>query len=105
MEEVINKLLANDLKELRGLRINGVVPVHPDLINEVIAQILQPAAPAGRKTGPVSESAAVASESTSSGGSLSVDADPVALLRRHLKHFEIGVEDGRIVVNFDVRVE
>lgn len=104
MEEVINKILANDLKELRGLRINGVVPVHPDLINEVIAQVLQPAAAAGRQAGPAGESAA-ASKSASSGASLPKGTDPVALLRRHLKHLEVGVEAGRIIVNFDFRVE
>lgn len=99
MEELIKRLLANDLEALRGLRINGKVPVHPDLINEVIAQVLQPEE-APVKAGPTTESGASASGSPVPNG-----VDPVALLRRHLRHLEVGVEEGRIVVNFNVQVE
>ncbi len=99
MEELIKRLLANDLEDLRGLRINGQVPVHPNLINEVIAQALRPGPP------PVKAGPATDSGNSASGSPVPKGVDPVALLRRHLKHLEVEVEDGRIVVNFDVQVE
>jgi len=98
MEELIKKLLANDLEELRGLRINGQVPVHPDLINQVIAQLLEPEQ-GEAPTGPARQGG-----TSNAGSGASKGVNPVALARRYLNNLEVRVEDGRIIVDFDVRV-
>ncbi len=107
MNELVNKLLANNMAALEGLQISGSVPVHTDLINEVIATVLRDGLPGKEKSasptvvkaegggGPMPFTPA-----PSSGDKPKLE--PEALLQL-VKRAEVKADNGRIVFEFEVR--
>jgi hypothetical protein len=108
MNELINKLLANNMAALEGLQISGSVPVHTDLINEVIATVLKDGLPGKDKSASATETESSGSpvpftpapSSPASGDKPKLE--PEALLQL-VKRAEVKADNGRIVFEFEVR--
>ncbi len=99
MEELIKHLLDNNLRDLKGMKVSGKIPVDPAFLNELIEEWL--------RAGSTPEPGASAPSSTapaSSGSGIPVDKLP-NLIRRHVKKLELGVENGKMVLAFEFRVE
>ena len=54
MQDLINKLTANDFAALKGLRISGSVPVQDKVINELLTEFLQRSAQPTPNSAPAS---------------------------------------------------
>lgn len=101
MDELIGKLLANNMEALQGLEISGSVPVSTDLINGVIAQVLAEGLPGkSDKAAPTPAMADVPVTPKSSSAKLPLD--PNALLKL-VKRAEVKADNGKIVLQFEVR--
>lgn len=115
MEDIIQMLLANNLKDLQGLHIKGTVPVDPALINKVIDSFLKPE-PKTKKKAKKAEAATApepaprvaateTSPTSSSTAKAAPDVDYVALAQKLVKELNVGVANGKIVTNFEIRVD
>lgn len=103
MDELIKKLLSEDLAALEGLHVTGSVPVRQELINEVIATVLAEGLPTKKKADPSDAPApAPVAPISSSGGSKKVRLDPNVLLSL-VKRAEIKADDGKITFEFEIR--
>lgn len=86
MIELLRKYAANGFSDFRGLSISGQIPVKQELINEVLAEVLQMrTAPA-----PTAETAASAIDTK--------------MLLSLVKKVEVHADSGVLTVNFDLRV-
>lgn len=99
MEEIIKQLLDNNLRDLRGMKIKGKIPVDPSFLNELIAEWLDSGSNPETRTSAPSVTKEDASEPDIPLGKMP------GLIRRHLKQLELGVEDGKMVMSFEFRVD
>lgn len=99
MEEIIKQLLDNNLRDLRGMNVKGKIPIDPAFINELIAGWLDSGS--NPETG---TSAPSVTEGDASKPDIPLGKMP-DLIRQHLKKLELGVEDGKMVVSFEFRVD
>ncbi len=88
IRDLVEKHLANDLDEFKGLRISGSIPVRQELINELLAELVQNGI-AQRTTNDDMREA-----------SLFGINDALRLV----KHVEIKTSAGSITVEFELRV-
>lgn len=102
MNELVNKLLANNMAALEGLQISGSVPVHTDLINEVIATVLKDGLPGKSKSSAPASGPVAPSPSPSPSAGDKPKLEPEALLQL-VKRAEVKADNGRIVFEFEVR--
>ena len=93
MANFLDKYLANGLRDFAGLQVRGSVPVKQEILNEILAEVL--------KQG---QSDAAATEATPAAAAPPANLDPKALLR-HVKNAQVRAEDGRLDLDFEVRID
>ena len=84
MKELIEKALAGGLQELAGLELSGTIPIRQELINEVIAETLESGVP----------------EKSPDRPQVSVNT-----LLPHIKRAQISAENGKLTLQFEIKVE
>jgi hypothetical protein len=93
MEPILEFLLANDMKELEGLKISGTIPVSETLVNKVLADYV-----AQLKNGPVKAPSAKAAAARAA-----PKRDYAALLRQlEVRTLNVRFEAGKMVLNIDL---
>jgi len=92
MQDLLSRLIASGFAEFQGLNITGSVPIKQEVINELIAEVLQNA---GKSEAPP-ESAA---------GAASLPRIEASALLELIKRAEIKADDGKIILEFDIRVD
>jgi hypothetical protein len=90
VEELINRLISSDLKDLEGLKITGTIPVTERLVNEIAAEYLRDFFDRDDEPEKVDDD----DEDRPDYARL------VSLLRLH--QFNVRFEPGRMVLNIDV---
>lgn len=95
MASPFDKYLQNDLADFAGLRVSGTVPVKQEILNDLLQTVLADMKkPASADT----PTTAVTKPATSEPG-----FDPKGLVK-HVRKAEIRMEDGRLVLDFDIAV-
>lgn len=102
MNELINRLLAGNLKELSGLEVRASIPVPDDLVNGAIADLLAQAKPADVGSDAAGPAKAVAPAESPKAARPKLD--PKALLI-HVKSASIRTENGKMTLAVHVRVD
>ncbi len=97
MDELLKQLLADDMAALEGLQLSGSVPVSTDLINGVIAQVLAEGLPGSGSNAPIAATSAPVKANSSM-----PRLDPKALLKL-VKRAEVKADNGKIMLQFEVR--
>lgn len=99
MQDLINKLTANDFAALKGLRISGSVPVQDKVINELLTEFLQ------RSTQPTPPPAANPAPAPV------VSAEPPAApgiglpdILKLVKRAEVKSGEGAVTVEFEIAI-
>lgn len=89
MEELINRLIASDLKDLEGLKISGTIPVTERLVNELAADYIREF---------------FAGEAAANKPAIDPERpDYAAIIRRlRLNQFNVRFEQGRMVLHLDI---
>jgi hypothetical protein len=97
MSNPLNKHLQNAFQDFEGLHIAGTIPLREELLNEIIAHVLQEGVPA---SAPASQTPSAAPQ-TPTEPRAKVDVN--ALLQR-VKKAQVRFEEGRAVIDFEVGV-
>jgi len=92
-----DKYLANGLADFSGLRVSGSLPVKQEVLNDLLQTVLQDLS-VPKATEPAAPAAPAAPKSSSS------RVDPSTLVK-FVKKAEVRVEEGRLVLNFDLSVD
>jgi hypothetical protein len=98
MANLIDKYLANGLRDFAGLEVRGSVPVKQEVLNELLADLLQQGQAGGE------EAPATPEPPAAPGAGHAPALNPRDLLR-HVKGAQVRAEDGRLVLDFEVRIE
>jgi len=93
VNELLNRLIANDFADLDGLQLTGTLPVKEELLNEVLAELLKQ----GQQQEGSSAAAATPKAATPR-------IEPKTLLR-FVKNARVTAQEGRLTLQFDVRVD
>lgn len=91
MKDILEKHLANGLTDLKGLRLSGQLPLREELLNELLAGFLS--------SKQASDKPVPAETASSSAG-----PDLGALLRQ-VKHAQVKVEQGVVMLHFDLSID
>lgn len=86
MDELLRRLAANGFAELEGLHINGSIPVRQDLVNEIIAAMLQNSGEARTQD---------AAAATTPGGTPN--------LLKLVKRAEVRLVEGKMILDVEIR--
>ncbi len=88
MQELINRLLANNLADFEGLEIKGTIPVKEELANELITSYMND----------------FFVDTVSASKNSDIEADYIKLLKK-LKPslFKVSFEAGKAMVNFELK--
>ena len=92
-----DKYLANNLADFAGARISGTLPVKQEVLNDLLQTVL--ADMATPKT-----AAAIPAAPITPAASDSAPAFDASRLVQFVKKAQIRVEEGRLVLDFDLRV-
>lgn len=88
MEPILEFLLANDMKELEGLKISGTIPVSEQLVNQLLTDYVREF-----KAGPAKAPA----------NKIPPKRDYAALLRQlEVRTLNVKFEAGKMVLNIDL---
>lgn len=86
MDDLMKRVLGNNLADFAGAEISGRIPVRAGIVNDLISAVLAGGLPSG-------------GDST---GGAAVD---VNTLLSHVKQVAVSFEDGQAVVVFEARVD
>jgi hypothetical protein len=100
VNELLNRLIANDFADLDGLQVTGTLPVREELLNEVLAELLRQ----GQQGQAAPATGAAPSAATETTAAAAPNIDPKTLLR-FVKNARVSAQDGRLTLHFDVRVD
>ena len=100
MSNPLDKHLQNAFADFEGLSISGTIPLRQELLNDLIAHVLQNGVP---------QPAAAASSTAPLDASLNASAEPkvkpdVNALLGRVKKAQVRFETGRAVVDFEIGV-
>ncbi len=98
MSNPLDKHLANAFADFEGLRISGTIPLREELLNEMIAALLQQGVPA-----PTPSAAPPSPTPLEPPPTPPVKPDINALLKRVHKA-QVRFENGRAIVDFEIGV-
>lgn len=103
MQDIISKLTANDFAALKGLTINGRVPVQEQVINELITEFLQrnQAPQASTTTTPNAEAAAPPQSAAPSTSKPNIGMSDAI---RFVKKAEVKADAGKIIIEFEIAI-
>lgn len=94
MQEIIQKVLSNNLADFEGLEISGSIPLRDGFLNEAIASFLSSMQDEGTTSGSGANSA--------SNNPIPPNVDVKALLQM-VRKVEVQSEQGAVTVRFEVR--
>ncbi|MBV9470396.1 MAG: hypothetical protein JO316_24130 [Abitibacteriaceae bacterium] len=103
MPDIINKLVANDFAALKGLTINGRVPVQDQVINELIAEFLTRGQASQTSTQPPSNGGAAASYQTDSPPTSKPNITMSDAIK-FLKKAEVKADAGKVILDFEIAI-
>jgi hypothetical protein len=91
MDELLKRLAANGFADLEGLQVTGTLPVRQDIVNEVIAALLQEATAAVPAT--------TGTPSATKPASFAATSDLLKLVRK----LEVRMAEGKMILDFEIR--
>lgn len=99
MSNPLDKHLQNAFADFEGLSIAGTIPLRQELLNELIAHVLQNGVPQPAASAPI----AAPLDASLNAAEPRVKPDVSALLGR-VKKAQVRFENGRAVVDFEIGV-
>lgn len=97
MDELIRRFIESGFADFEGLHITGTIPIRQEIINEVIAAVLKGDIPVPGAEGGASGTAG-------SGGEGRPKPElPLPELLKMIQRTEVQADNGRIIINFEVR--
>ena len=90
MQELINRYLANNLTDFKGMHVAGVIPIKQEVINELITTFLRDGI-----------HAATQAQSTPSPARPNINANSLLKL---VKKVEVRADAGTLFVSFEIQV-
>jgi hypothetical protein len=97
MDELIRRFIENGFADFEGMHITGTIPVRQETVNEVIAAVLKGEIPI-----PGAEGGSSGTGGTGGGGRPKPKL-PLPDLLKLVQRAEVQADNGRIIVNFEVR--
>ena len=92
MAHLLNKYISNGFADFKGLMITGSIPIKQEVINELIAEVLQKGISPSPTTG----------SDASSTPRLNLNVNDLLKL---VKRAEVKADDGKITLDCEIRVD
>lgn len=107
MQELLNKYIANGFSDFAGLDIVGVIPIKQEIINQLIAEILQAGVQPASPPQPEAQPAVPGADVPAAPAAPAAPAQPgidISDLLKLVKRVEVQAADGRLIVRFQIAV-